>query len=147
MSSNQEQAQTFGEAKTSIIDVIQSSFTSLAKMLGIPQLKESFYQNIIYILITIVVMVGILVYIQMVGLESKSPLFSAPTKEVKQIEIKRVVEGFDANVGFDGIDTTAAPVNAGDYNMYGGGDVDDNDHSASLHDGFSEHVENNKRRK
>ena len=147
MSSNQEQAQTFGEAKTSIIDVIQSSFTSLAKMLGIPQLKESFYQNIIYILIVIVIMVGILVYIQMVGLESKSPLFSAPTKEVKQIEIKRVVEGFDANVGFDGIDTTAAPVNAGDYNMYGGGDVDDNDHSASLHDGFSEHVENNKRRK
>ena len=120
MSDNQGQVQTFGEAKTSIIDVIQSSFTSLAKMLGIPQLKESFYQNIIYILITIVVMVGILVYIQMVGLESKSPLFSSPTKEVKKIEIKRVVEGFDANVGFDGIDTTAAPVNEGDNNMYGG---------------------------
>ena len=146
MSSNQEQVQTFGEAKTSVIDVIQSSFASLAKMLGIPQLKESFYQNIIYILIVIVIMVGILVYIQMVGLESKSPLFSSPTKEVKKIEIKRVVEGFDANVDFDSIDS-AAPVNAGDYNMYGGGDVDDNDHSASLHDGFSEHVENNKRKK
>ena len=147
MSDNQGQVQTFGEAKTSIIDVIQSSFTSLAKMLGIPQLKESFYQNIIYIFITIVIMVGILVYIQMVGLESKSPLFSAPTKEVKQIEIKRVVEGFDANVGFDGIDTTAAPVNEGDNNMYGGDGGDDYDHNASLHDGLSEHFENNKRRK
>ena len=153
MSSNQEQVQTFGEAKTSIIDVIQSSFTSLAKMLRIPQLKESFYQNIIYILITIVVMVGILVYIQMVGLESKSPLFSPPTKEVKQIEIKRVVEGFDANVGFDGIDTSAALVNEGDNNMYsgdggdGGNGGDDYGHNASLHDGLSEHFENNKRRK
>ena len=150
MSDNQGQVQSFGEAKTSIIDVIQSSFTSLAKMLRIPQLKESFYQNIIYILITIVVMVGILVYIQMVGLESKSPLFSPPTKEVKQIEIKRVVEGFDANVGFDGIDTSAALVNEGDNNMYsgdGGDGGDDYGHNASLHDGLSEHFENNKRRK
>jgi hypothetical protein len=147
MSDNQGQVQSFREAKTSIIDVIQSSFTSLAKMLGIPQLKESFYQNIIYILITIVIMVGILVYIQMVGLESKSPLFSPPTEEVKQIEIKRVVEGFDANVGFDGIDTSAAPVNAGDNNMYGGNGGDDYGHNASLHEGLSEHFENNKRRK
>jgi hypothetical protein len=75
-------------------------------------------------------MVGILVYIQMVGLESKSPLFSAPTKEVKKIEIKRVVEGFDANVGFGGIDTTAAPVNEGDNNMYGSHGGDDYDHNA-----------------
>jgi len=147
MSDNQGQVQTFGEAKTSIIDVIQSSFTSLAKMLGIPQLKESFYQNIIYILITIVIMVGILVYIQMVGLESKSSLFSPPTEEVKQIEIKRVVEGFDANVGFDGIDTSAAPVNAGVNNMYGSNGGDDYGHNASLHEGLSEHFENNKRRK
>ena len=147
MSDNQGQVQTFGEAKTSVIDVVQSSFSSLAKMLGIPKLKESFYQNIIYILIVIVIMVGILVYIQMVGLESKSPLFSSPTKEVKKIEIKRVVEGFDANVGFDGIDTTAAPVNEGDNNMYGSDGRDDNNHNASLHDGLGEHFENNKRRK
>ena len=150
MSDNQGQVQTFGEAKTSIIDVIQSSFTSLAKMLGIPQLKESFYQNIIYILITIVIMVGILVYIQMVGATDTDPLFSPPTKEVKQIEIKRVVEGFDTNTGFYGVDTTAAPVNEGDNNMYGGdgGDGgDDYDHNASLHDGLSEHIENNKRKK
>jgi hypothetical protein len=146
MSGNQEQIQTLGKAKTSIIDVVQSSFASLAKIFGIPKLKESFYQNIIYILIVVVAMVGILVYIQMVGLESKSPLFSAPTKEVKQIEIKRVVEGFDINVDFDSIES-AAPVNAGGYNMYDGGDADDYDHNASLHEGFSEHFENNKRRK
>ena len=45
----QVQVQTFGQAESSITEVVQSSFTSLAKMLGIPQLKESFYQNIIYI--------------------------------------------------------------------------------------------------
>lgn len=148
MSSNQEQVQTFGEAKTSVIDIVQSSFTSLAKMLGVPQLKESFYQNIIYILIVIVIMVGILVYIQMVdGSTTNNPLFSAPTKEVKKIEIKRVVEGFDANIGFDGIDISAAPVNEEYNNMDGGDGGDDNDHNASLHDGLGEHFENNKRRK
>ena len=139
MSSNQEQAQTFGEAKTSIIDVIQSSFTSLAKMLRIPQLKESFYQNIIYILIVIVVMVGILVYIQMVGAESNNPLFSPPIKEVKQVEIKKIVEGFDANVDFGSKDIgSAADVNeiGNDYNV-----------EPSLHEGLSEHFENNKRKK
>ena len=148
MSDNQGQVQTFGEAKTSVIDVVQSSFSSLAKMLGIPKLKESFYQNIIYILIVIVIMVGILVYIQMVGLESKSPLFSAPTKEVKKIEIKRVVEGFDANVDFGSKDiSNAADVNEADNNMYGSDGGDDNNHNASLHDGLGEHFENNKRRK
>jgi len=148
MSDNQVQEQTFGEAKTSFIDIAQSSFTSLAKMLRIPQLKQSFYQNIIYILIVIVIMVGILVYIQMVGMTSNNPLFSPPTKEIKKIEIKEIVEGFDTDVDFDSIES-AAPVNAGDYNMYGGGDVDvdDNDHNVSLYDGFSEHVKNNNRKK
>ena len=149
MSDNQGQVQTFGEAKTSVIDVVQSSFSSLAKMLGIPKLKESFYQNIIYILIVIVIMVGILVYIQMVdGSTTNNPLFSAPTKEVKKIEIKRVVEGFDANVDFGSKDiSNAADVNKADNNMYGSDGGDDNNHNASLHDGLGEHFENNKRRK
>ena len=64
-SQGEAQMQTFGEAKTSFIDVVQSSFASLAQMFGISQLKESFYQNIIYILIVIVIMIGILVYVQM----------------------------------------------------------------------------------
>jgi flagellar biosynthesis/type III secretory pathway M-ring protein FliF/YscJ len=85
-SQGEAQMQTFGEAKTSFIDVVQSSFASLAQMFGISQLKESFYQNIIYILIVIVIMIGILVYVQMVGIESKGPLFSPPTKEIKKVE-------------------------------------------------------------
>jgi hypothetical protein len=133
MSNNQGQVQTFGEAKTSIIDVAQSSFTSLAKMLRIPQLKESFYQNVIYILIVIVIMVGVLVYIQIVGATtSNDPLFSPPTKEIKQIEIKKIVEGFDTDFDFGNKDI---------------GNPADIIGEASLHNGFSEHFENNKRRK
>lgn len=143
MSDTNDQIQTTGQAKASIIDVIQSSFVGLAKMLRIPQLKESFYQNIIYIIIVIVIMVGILVYIQIVGpTTSNDPIFSPPTKEIKKIEIKKIVEGFDANVDFDGVDTSAAPVNAEHDNVNGGDGGNE-----LLHDGFSEHYEHNKKRK
>jgi len=140
MSNNQDGVQTLGEVKSSITGVVESSFSSLAKMVGIPQLKESFYQNIIYILIVIVIMIGILVYIQMVGAKSNNPLFAPPTKEIKQIEIKKIVEGFDTNVDFGSKDIGSAA----DINEFGGGE-DNNE--APLHDGFSEHVENTKRRK
>ena len=117
----QTKMQTFGEAESSITGTLQSSFSSLAKTLGIPQLKESFYQNIIYIFIMIVIMVGILVYIQITSITSTNPLFAPPTKEVKKVEIKRIVEGFDANVDF-GVDT-AAPVDGNDdNNVNGNGD-------------------------
>jgi hypothetical protein len=128
MSGEQEQVQTFGEAKTTILSSIQSSFASLAKMLGIPQLKESFYQNIIYIFIVIIIMVGILVYIQMINATSKNSLFAPPTKEVKKVEIKKIVEGFDANVDFGNTDICNA---------------------ADLHDGYVEpvHEVDNKKKK
>jgi len=130
MSGEQEQVQTFGEAKTTILSSIQSSFASLAKMLGIPQLKESFYQNVIYIFIVIIIMVGILVYIQMINATSKNPLFAPPTKEVKKVEIKKIVEGFDANVDFGKTDICNA---------------------VDLHDGYVEHLyesnNNNKKKK
>ena len=45
--SSPQNVQTVGEATSSIGQVVQSSFTSLANMLGLPQLKESFFQNII----------------------------------------------------------------------------------------------------
>jgi hypothetical protein len=143
-SQGEAQMQTFGEAKTSFIDVVQSSFASLAQMFGISQLKESFYQNIIYILIVIVIMIGILVYVQMVGIESKGPLFSPPTKEIKKVEIrKRIVEGFDANVDFGNKDIG----NPANINESGGDDNgDDNSHNPSLDEGVSEHYENKKRR-
>lgn len=117
----QAKMQTFGEAESSITGTLQSSFSSLAKTLGIPQLKESFYQNIIYIFIMIVIMVGILVYIQITSITSTNPLFAPPTKEVKKVEIKRIVEGFDANVDF-GVDT-AAPVDGNDGNHNGDDDL------------------------
>ena len=143
-SQGEAQMQTFGEAKTSFIDVVQSSFASLAQMFGISQLKESFYQNIIYILIVIVIMIGILVYVQMVGIESKGPLFSPPTKEIKKVEIRRrIVEGFDANVDFGNTDIG----NPANINESGGDDNgDDNSHNPSLDEGLSEHYENKKRR-
>lgn len=146
MSNSQGEAhmQTFGEAKTSFIDVVQSSFASLAQMFGISQLKESFYQNIIYILIVIVIMIGILVYIQMVGIESKGPLFSPPTKEIKKVEIrKRIVEGFDANVDFGNKDI-GNPANINE--SYGDNNSDDNSHNVSLDEGLNEDYENKKRR-
>lgn len=87
--------QTIGEASTSIKGVVQSTFSSLANFLNLPQLRDSFFQNIIYILIVIIILVGILVYIQMVGINSVNPLSLPPTKQVKKIEIQKVVEGFD----------------------------------------------------
>lgn len=137
-SGGQEKMQTFDEAKSSITGTFQSSFASLAKMLGIPQLKESFYQNIIYIFIVIVIMVGILVYIQMVSADnnpivSNNPLFAPPTKEVKKIEIKRIVEGFDTDTDFGNKDIG----NAADINDSG---MDDSTYEKfDLHEGYAEH--------
>jgi hypothetical protein len=146
MSNSQGEAhvQTFGEAKSSIIDVIESSFASLAKMLGVSQLKESFYQNIIYILIVIVVMVGILVYIQMIsGSVTSNPLFSPPTKQIKKVEIKRIVEGFDTEAEFNSINAASVSIDGGD----GDDGTNINDHNnTSMHETFSEHYENKKRR-
>ena len=93
--SNAVKMQTVGEATSSVKGVFESTFSSLAKSLSLPQLKDSFFQNIIYILMVIVILIGILVYIQMVGVNSVNPLDLPPTKEVKKIEIQKVVEGFD----------------------------------------------------
>jgi len=131
----QNKMQTFGQAESSILGTFQSIFSSLAKTLRLPQLKESFYQNIIYIFIMIVIMVGILVYIQITSKTSTNPLFAPPTKEVKKVEIKKIVEGFDANVDFGGVDS-AAPVDDNDGN-------DGNE----LHNAYDDSDYNNKNRK
>lgn len=87
--------QTVGEVSSSVSGVVQSTFSSLASSLNLSQLRDSFLQNIIYILIVIIILIGILVYIQMVGTTSVNPLNLPATKEVKKIEIQKVVEGFD----------------------------------------------------
>jgi hypothetical protein len=95
MSNGPAHIQTVSEASNSISNVAQSTFTSLANTLGLPQLRDSFFQNIIYILIAIIILIGILVYIQMVGPSGNNPLNLPPTKEIKKVEIKKIVEGFD----------------------------------------------------
>ena len=101
--------QTVGEATSSIKGVFQSTFSGLANTLKLPQLRDSFFQNIIFILIVIIILVGILVYIQMVGMNSVNPLNLPPTKEVRKIEIQKVVEGFDMEQN-NGIQDSSASI-------------------------------------
>ena len=102
--------QTVGEATSSVTNVFKSTFSSLASSLNLPQLRDSFYQNIIYILIVIIILIGILVYIQMVGTTHVNPLNLPPSKEIKKIEIQKVVEGFDMEQN-GGIEEFAANIN------------------------------------
>jgi hypothetical protein len=126
--------QTVSEATSSIKGVAVSTFSSLANLLNLPQLKDSFFQNIIYILIVIIILVGILVYIQMVGANSVNPLNLPPSKEVKKIEIQKVVEGYNTQ-RLKGIENNAKLIgNLGsisDYDYFG----DDNDITRSIDSG------------
>jgi hypothetical protein len=120
--SNAVKMQTVGEATSSVKGVFESTFSSLAKSLSLPQLKDSFFQNIIYILMVIVILIGILVYIQMVGYSNVNPLDLPPTKEVKKIEIQKVVEGFDIEQT-GGLEESAHDINnANDMNDMGNED-------------------------
>jgi hypothetical protein len=113
--------QTVSEASSSISDVVQSSFANLANMFGLSQLKDSFFQNIIYILIMIVIFIGILVYIQMVGSTGNDPLNSPPTKEIKKVEIQKIVEGFAINENYtNSIADGASTLETDDYNNHNG---------------------------
>ena len=115
--------QTVGEATSSVKNVFKSTFSSLASSLNFPQLRDSFYQNIIYIIIVIIILLGILVYIQMVGTTHINPLNLPPSKEIKKIQIQKVVEGFDMeqNGGIEefasNINTVEA-ANGGSGNLY-----------------------------
>ena len=131
--------QTVGEATSSIKGVFQSTFSSLANTLNLPQLRDSFFQNIIYILIVIIILVGILIYIQMVGMNSVNPLSLPPTKEIRKIEIQKVVEGFDMeqNGGLEYFSTNVDLVGGVDrlFNIGSGedGDLYENNYDSSYH--------------
>jgi|LakMenEpi03Aug12_release.lakeMendotaPanAssembly.Ray.scaffolds.fasta_scaffold454744_2 hypothetical protein len=118
MSNGPAHIQTVSEAESSISSASKSTFASLANTLGLPQLRDSFFQNIIYILITIIIFVGILVYIQIVGPTGNDPLNSPPTREIKKVEIKRIVEGFELSEGSNSIANGAMSVEQldGDHN-------------------------------
>lgn len=95
MSNSPAKIQTLGQALGQASSTFKSTISSLANTLGLPELRDSFFQNIIYILLTIIIFVGILVYIQMVGLTGNDPLNSPPSRVIKKVEIKKIVEGFD----------------------------------------------------
>ena len=127
--------QTVGEAASSVTNVFKSTFGSLASSLNFPQLRDSFYQNIIYILIVIIILVGILVYIQMVGETHTNPLLQEPTKQVRKIQIQKVVEGFDMQQQ-GGIEEFASNVNTVDE--IGGGIGESGNLYSSPYDGAYE---------
>jgi hypothetical protein len=130
--------QTVGEATGSIKGVFQSTFSSLASSLNLPQLRDSFFQNIIYILIVIIILIGILVYIQMVGVNSVNPLNLPPSKEIKKIQIQKVVEGFDMeqNGGLEDFSTNIDTVSGG---VGGEGNIYDNSYHEQYDSLYSNH--------
>jgi len=124
MSNSPAKIQTVGEASSSISSTVKSSFSSLANMLGLPELRDSFFQNIIYILIMIIILVGILVYIQIVGPDGNDPLNLPPTRVIKKVEIKKIVEGFDiTDHSTDSIATHADTMGEHDEHNYNHDDI------------------------
>ena len=135
MSNSQAKIQTVSEAESSISSVTKSTFASLANTLGLPQLRDSFFQNIIYILIMIIIFIGILVYIQIVGPTGNDPLNSPPTREIKKVEIKKIVEGFEiADSSTNNFVNSAMPIGEQFDNGHNHNDTD-------LHLAHSEHNE------
>ena len=145
MSNSQAKIQTVSEAESSISSVTKSTFASLANTLGLPQLRDSFFQNIIYILIMIIILVGILVYIQMVGPDGNDPLNLPPTRVIKKVEIKKIVEGFNVTDNY----TNSAADNTQDVSEFYENNNHDDIHLAhsEVHDEENEESINKKRRK
>ena len=144
MSNSQAKIQTVSEAESSISSVTKSTFASLANTLGLPQLRDSFFQNIIYILIMIIIFIGILVYIQIVGPTGNDPLNSPPTREIKKVEIKKIVEGFEiADSSTNNFVNSAMSVEQFD----GGNNVTDLHLAHSEHNEDINHIKVSKKRK
>ena len=146
MSNSPAKIQTVDEASSSISSTFKSTFSSLANTLGLPELRDSFFQNIIYILIMIIILVGILVYIQMVGPDGNDPLNSPPTRVIKKVEIKKIVEGFNLT-DTSNVDTaTHAETTPGDVenNNYNQDDIHLADYGG--HDGENDKNQESKNR-
>ena len=153
MSNGPAHIQTVSDASSSISNVAKSTFSSLANTLGLPQLRDSFFQNIIYILIAIIILVGILVYIQMVGPSGNNPLNMPPTTEIKKVEIKKIVEGFNISDSYSNsiADNAHTTSDSYDNNLDGGDGIGETDihlaHPEGLIDYHEEEDEYLKKRK
>ena len=146
MSNSQAKIQTVSEAESSISSATKSTFASLANTLGLPQLRDSFFQNIIYILIMIIIFIGILVYIQIVGPTGNDPLNSPPTREIKKVEIKKIVEGFEiADSSTNNFVNSAMPIGE----QFDGSNNDTDLHLSVTEENFEDgnHTKNTNRKK
>jgi len=146
MSNSPAKIQTVGEASSSISSTFKSTFSSLANTLGLPELRDSFFQNIIYILIMIIIFVGILVYIQMVGPDGNDPLNLPPSRVIKKVEIKKIVEGFDITEKYThDIASNADTMGEHDEHNYSHHDIhladssEHGEHHYKNHDKYSNH--------
>jgi len=144
MSNSPAKIQTLGQTLGQASSTFKSTFSSLANTLGLPELRDSFFQNIIYILLTIIIFVGILVYIQMVGLTGNDPLNSPPSRVIKKVEIKKIVEGFDiTDNSAQGVATHAETMGENDENNYSHHDIhladsgEHGEHNDKNHDKYS----------
>ena len=88
------------------IDFFNSILLSFGEIIsGIYQqshiLKQTFYRNIIFIVLIIILMIGLLVYIQMRnGNIDKALNIDQPTEVVKEVEVKNVL--VEQKKGFEG---------------------------------------------
>ena len=133
--------QTVGEATSSVTNVFKSTFGSLASSLNFPQLRDSFYQNIIYIIIVIIILIGVLVYIQMVGTTHINPLNLPPSKEIKKIQIQKVVEGFDMEQN-GGIEEFASNINTVEAADGGSGNLYSNAYDGAYNGAYEQQYGN-----
>lgn len=86
--------QSFSSAKESISGGLKSTFESIFNALKIPYLVKSFDENVIYILMVLIIMIGLLVYMQ---IKNGDALDKNGKKGqiIKEVEIKKVREGFE----------------------------------------------------